>query len=205
MALEWPDVVETVNDRHQLKNQITQANAVLGKPCQTVCADAGYDNNSDWKDLEEQGIAVVVKPNGQEPPGPFTKDKFQYDVKRDCYVCPMGHVLRYCSTHSNHHRQYVITDVKLCRGCPHFGVCTKAWGGRTIVWMPLEEIPPIVQARAMHPPRAKPFMRGSNPRWNVPLATSNTIWACKVFYFASSQEFARKPRCSQLASTSRAS
>src|ERR1035437_352804 len=64
------DVVDDVNDRHQLENQTSQANAVLGKSCETVCADAGYDHNEDWKDVEEQGISVIVKPNDQGPSGP---------------------------------------------------------------------------------------------------------------------------------------
>jgi transposase len=142
------DVVETVNDRHQLKNQTSQANAVLGKPCQTVCADAGYDNNADWKDLEELGIAVVVKPNDQGPPGPFTKDKFQFDAARDCYVCPVGNLLTYRSTSKQtYHRLYTITDAKLCRACAHFSTCTKSWSGRNITRAPLEEIRKIIQDR----------------------------------------------------------
>ena len=52
------DVVGDVNDRHQFAEQTAKANALLGKPCQTVCADAGYDHNvSGWNDLEEQRIA----------------------------------------------------------------------------------------------------------------------------------------------------
>ena len=146
------DVVETAIDRHQLKNQTSQANATLGKPCRTICADAGYDNNSDWKDLEEQGIEVVVRPNDQGTPGPFTKDKFQFDPKRDCYVCPVGKILTYRSTSAQtHHRQYVITDAKLCRACAHFGACTKSWSGRRITRMPLEEIRKVVRDRYESP------------------------------------------------------
>jgi transposase len=142
------DVVGDVNDRHQLANQTTQANAVLGKPCQTVCADAGYDHNRDWKDVEEQGIAVVVKPNDQGPSGPFTKDQFRFDAERDCYVCPVGHLLTYRSTDTrSQHRIYSITSAKLCRSCVHRGACTKDWSGRKIARMPFEEIRPTVQAR----------------------------------------------------------
>jgi transposase len=141
------DVVGDVNDRHQLAPQTAQANAILGKTCQTVCADAGYDHNRHWKDVEEQGIAVVVKPNDQRPPGPFTKDQFRFDAKRDCYVCPVGHLLTYRSTDARQHRQYSITNAKLCRSCAHRAACTNDWSGRKIVRMPFEEIRPIVQAR----------------------------------------------------------
>ena len=86
------EAVGDVNDRHQLAEQTRQANTDLGKPCRTVCADAGYDQNADWKNLEEQGIAVIVRPNDQGPTGPFTKDQFRFDAERDCYRCPMGEV-----------------------------------------------------------------------------------------------------------------
>ena len=146
------DVVGDVNDRHQLKNQTHQANAVLGKPCETVCADAGYDQNKDWKDLEEQKMAVVVKPNGQGPSGPFTKDQFQYDQTRDCYTCPAGETLAYRSTDKKtRHRIYAIPNAKICRGCPSKAACSKSWTGRTIARVPFEEIRPVIQARYESP------------------------------------------------------
>lgn len=142
------DVVGNVNDRHQLENQTNQANAVLGKPCQTICADAGYDHNLDWKNVEEQGIAVIVRPNDQGPTGPFTKDKFRYDRERDGYVCPVGNLLTYRSTDATtHHRKYSITTAKLCRNCVHFRACTKSHTGRQITRAPFEEIRKTVQDR----------------------------------------------------------
>ena len=38
------DVVNDGNDRHQLTEQTQNANTQLGKTCETVCADAGYDH-----------------------------------------------------------------------------------------------------------------------------------------------------------------
>jgi transposase len=142
------DVVGDGNDRHQLKNQTSQANAVLGKPCRTVCADAGYDHNRDWKDVEAQGVAVIVKPNDQGPSGPFTKDHFRFDAARDCYVCPIGNLLTYRSTNTRtQHRQYWITNAKLCRSCVHLSACTKSHTGRQITRAPFEEIRKTVQDR----------------------------------------------------------
>lgn len=142
------DAVNDVNDRHQLANQTAQAQSVLGKPCETICADAGYDHNRDWKEVEEQGINVVVKPNDQMPPGPFTKDKFRFDAQRDCYECPTGHLLTYRSTNKKtNHRLYGITSAKLCRGCVHWGSCTKNGLGRTVDRAEFEEIRSVVQTR----------------------------------------------------------
>ena len=142
------DVVGDVNDRHQLAEQTQKATEILGKPCQTVCADAGYDHNDDWEELEDQGVAVIVKPNGQGPSGPFTKDQFHFDSRRDCYVCPTGELLTYRSTDKRTRRRiYSITSAKVCRSCVHKSACTKNWSGRSIARMSLEEIRPIVQAR----------------------------------------------------------
>jgi hypothetical protein len=142
------DVVDDGNDRQQLKNQIDQASDVLGKPCETACADAGYDHSRQWHDLEEQGVAVVVKPVLMEAPGPFTKDQFQYDEHEDCYWCPKGHRLNYRDLDKKtKHRIYRMDTADLCRRCPHFGVCTTSWTGRSIARIPYEEVRPIVKAR----------------------------------------------------------
>jgi hypothetical protein len=70
------DVVSDGNDRHQLAVQTEEANKSLGKPCQTVCADAGYDDNKAWKKLEDNSVEVVVKANGQGPSGPLGVQAF---------------------------------------------------------------------------------------------------------------------------------
>ena len=91
---------------------------------------------------------MVVKPNDQGAPGPFTKDKFQFDAARDCYICPVGNLLTYRSINrQTGHRNYTITDAKLCRTCAHFSVCTKNWVGRNISRAPLEEIRKTIQDR----------------------------------------------------------
>jgi transposase len=142
------DAVNEVNDRRQLDHQITQANQTLGQSCKTVCADAGYDNNPAWKNLEDRGIEVVTKLNGQGISGTFTKDKFQYDARHDCYRCPMGETLTYRFVSKLlKHRIYRITDAKICRACPKKTACTRRYQGREISRAPLEEIRPVVQAR----------------------------------------------------------
>ena len=142
------DAVNDVNDRHQLATQTHQANDHTGKICETTCADAGYDHNAAWKELEEQHIAVVVKPNDQKPSGPFTKDQFRYHADRDCYICPAGETLSYRSTDKKlQHRIYAITTSSICRGCPYKSACTKNYYGRTIARMPFEEIRPVVIGR----------------------------------------------------------
>ena len=146
------DAVSDVNDRHQLASQTAQASANLGKPCETICGDAGYDHNREWKQTQEQGVTVVVKPNVQGPSGPFTKDQFKFDAERDEYICPAGKTLTYRSTTtSTQVRIYGISNAQICRTCMYQAACTKNKVGRTIARMPFEEIRAPVQAHYQSP------------------------------------------------------
>jgi transposase len=146
------DAVNDVNDRHQLAEQTVKANAMLGKSCQKVCADAGYDHNPTWKELEDQKIEVIVKPNDQMPSGAFTKDQFVFDSERNRYVCPAGELLTYRRTDPRtQQRSYAITRPVICQSCVHYMICTKSKAGRIVTRMPFEEIRPIVRARYESP------------------------------------------------------
>src|SRR5690606_39248065 len=52
--------VADVNDRKQFSLQVDQANDVLGNPCKTVCADAGYADTDELEKLDSQKITVIV-------------------------------------------------------------------------------------------------------------------------------------------------
>jgi transposase len=148
------DVVADTDDHHQLKNQIDQAAENVGKPCQTVCADAGYAETGPWAGLEDQGTAVLVpaQRTGKIPEGPFSKDKFSYDARRDCYGCPQGHDLTYRSTNERTgYRKYLIANKSWCRACPFWGQCTKALAGRSVIRLAREEIRERVAARLRQP------------------------------------------------------
>jgi hypothetical protein len=138
------DVVSDVNDRGQLGEQTRQANAMVEGRCQTVCADAGYDELNQWKAVEDQGITMVVAPQrgGRDPYGAFNKARFHYDVRRDCYVCPVGQALPFLNADAHGTRRYRIAQASTCRSCAHWRRCTKALQGRQIVrrrWEALRE------------------------------------------------------------------
>lgn len=130
------DVVSESNDLNQFASQINQANAVLGKKCDTACADAGYADTDDLKDVHDQKITVIVPSKKQvqnKDPEPFAKEAFRYDPTTDVYTCPEDNRLiysHYCKYQN--HRVYQIKDRTLCLSCRHFGVCTKAKYGRRI-------------------------------------------------------------------------
>jgi transposase len=121
------DVVNESNDIHQFANQINQANEVLGKQCETACADAGYSNVDDMEKIADQDIEVVVPSYRQasgEAPKPFDARNFTYDRENDCYICPKGNVLPFKNIERKKRRKIYLAGKKTCSACEHFGTCT---------------------------------------------------------------------------------
>jgi transposase len=143
--------ISEVNDLNQFARQIAQANEVLEKPCKTACADAGYADTTDLEKLDKKGITVIVPSQRQslhEEEGPFSKTHFSYNKELDCYICPEGHLLpfRGIEKHKNHLR-YQIRNKKLCHACKHYGQCTQAKDGRSIVRLHNEEAKQKLEAQ----------------------------------------------------------
>ncbi|MBN1546984.1 MAG: IS1182 family transposase [Syntrophaceae bacterium] len=138
------EAVTDTNDALQFSRQIEQANEVLGKSCEVACADAGYSDVGNLEEIDAQQIKVIVPSQRQalhEEEGPFSKSHFTYDLQQDCYFCPEGYRLRYSYTNTkNGKRQYRIEDKNLCHHCPHYGQCTKADWGRSIIRLRNEEV-----------------------------------------------------------------
>jgi len=146
------EVVDAATDRGQFVPQIEAAHEALGGKCKTACGDSGYADTSALKTLEDQGITVIVPSQEQArhrpQENPFGKDKFVYDGKREGYICPQGHFLRYRKTDRKLRQiTYQITSAVLCRECPHFGVCTQSEQGRSIVRLVDEATKEVLAAR----------------------------------------------------------
>ncbi len=137
------EAVRETSDVNQFARQIDQANEALEKPCEVACADAGYADTQELQKIDAKGITVVVPSQRQalrEEEGPFSKRHFRYDPEQDCYWCPQGHRLSYAGTvKSNGKREYLISNGKICHGCPHYGPCTQAKKGRKIVRLAHEQ------------------------------------------------------------------
>ena len=130
------DAVSEPNDRGQLDKQVKQAESTLDTPAETVCADSGYENIEAQKPLLDADKAVVVPSQqqaGGEEPGPFDARRFEYDEENDCYICPMGKVLKHSTFDKNSNKHtYRIASKRDCLSCEHFGNCTTNRRGRAI-------------------------------------------------------------------------
>ena len=122
------DVVSDNHDYHQFSEQVNQANEVLGKPCETACADAGYADTNSLEMAGKQGIKVVVPSQRQvskKEVGEFDKSRFKYDSQNDVYICPEGKVLRFYGINKIRRVRNYAAGI-ICQDCKHFGRCTKS-------------------------------------------------------------------------------
>ncbi len=147
------DVVSENNDVNQFANQIEQANETLGKKCDTACADSGYANTEQLKQIDEQNIKVIVpsqRQTSKKEPEEFDKERFKYKSKKDCYICPKGHKLTYSGSDGKT-KFYKITKSSICRKCNCFGKCTKSLLGRQINRLVDEEVRAKLEAQYLQP------------------------------------------------------
>lgn len=138
------DVVNENNDLNQFAKQVEQANQNLNEPCKNACADSGYADSEELKKIDDKNINVIVPSSKQASDReiqPYDKERFQYNEKEDCYICPEGNKLLYScfSTQKNQHI-YRFASASTCLSCKHFGTCTKAKLGRTIVRLANESV-----------------------------------------------------------------
>lgn len=128
------EVQSKSNDHNEFSNQVKQAEEVLGKEAETVCGDGGYFQVDDLKELHDRGTEVVVasrKHSSHKGLGAFDKENFTYDAKKDEYICPVGHSLRFKRiVKKDNAREYIICRKENCLKCNHFGVCTTSIMGR---------------------------------------------------------------------------
>jgi transposase len=99
---------------------------------QVVVADKGHHSGENLAGIEERGlVGLISSPNTSRGQPGFRREDFTYDAERDLLVCPAGVELRRRQMSEGAARQYQARGSD-CRGCPHFGVCTKSKTGRSV-------------------------------------------------------------------------
>ncbi|KKL08848.1 hypothetical protein LCGC14_2571760 [marine sediment metagenome] len=110
-----------------------------------------YANTDELQKIDKQKIKVVVPSQRQasrKEPKAFDKSNFQYDSKKDCYICPEDHFLTYRYINKREQNKvYIISEKTICKQCPHWGVCTKSQQGRQITRLINEEVRQRLEAQ----------------------------------------------------------
>lgn len=138
------DASTSRNDLNELSKQINLAEQTLEKPCENVCADAGYSSLNDITPLIQEGKTVVVPNNKQAQKEPkenkFERNVFCYDPIEDTYTCPENKELYRANCSTDKKRiEYRMKAPSACRSCIHFGVCTSSKSGRRLYRQIYEE------------------------------------------------------------------
>lgn len=136
------DVTRDPSDTGQLVPMVEQTKEQIGSP-DKVSADSGYSSGPNLQRLAEQGIDAHIpdanyqgrQRGKQEAPGEdfFTRSCFKRDELQDCFICPAGEKLTFCSLQKVKGKEplrlYRCTAFKKCA---LKNKCTKSRNGRTI-------------------------------------------------------------------------
>ncbi len=142
------DVTQDCTDHHQLQPQLEMTVENVGElPEETkVSADNGYFTGDNLNYLENKNIDgyipdanLATKMNGNKRNDSlYSKDKFEYDVERDCFICPRGDILvRKGEYEYNDKVQYHYSGAK-CGECSSRADCAGVGKFRKIISDPYE-------------------------------------------------------------------
>ena len=101
----------------------------LKSPPQALCGDSAYASGRNYDELRDRGVRLVSPPpqaktyTGDEY---FSVEEFEYDEKRDVFVCPAGRVLKHIYTEKKRGRRVYRASRRDCRACELRFQCTKA-------------------------------------------------------------------------------
>ncbi len=126
------ECVSQSNDYNQLKQQVDSAAEILGKKPENVCADAGYADIDDLKEIDTDiNVVVPSKQQAQESKGAkevgmFDRSRFIYHEKEDEFECPAGERLTNRGNGNGKYDTTYRTQGGICRACQYFGECTSS-------------------------------------------------------------------------------
>ncbi len=80
-----------VNDFNQFATQINKVNKILGKKCETACADCGYASTDDLEKIDKQGIKVIV-PSQRQVTKKEPSSQEIYKLRKQKVELPYGHI-----------------------------------------------------------------------------------------------------------------
>ena len=131
-----------------------------------VVVDKGHHSGENLVGIEERGVVPLVSsPRRTGKPG-FGREDFAYDPEADTLTCPAGQTLARISNKDRNASHYKARG-RVCKQCPHFGVCTKSKNGRTVAISVYEDVIKANRER-VHSEEALPLMRIRRQRGERP-------------------------------------
>jgi len=124
------DVTVEPVDTNQLVPALDGIKQTCGKKPGKVLADAGFNHGHNFRELEDRKIDGYIPESSEENIGKdrgrntglYTKETFQYDEARDCYICPAGEVLEVVN---RSHRRTKYSERRTNTYSPEEGKCPR--------------------------------------------------------------------------------
>ncbi len=120
------DISTNGHDLDQLHNMAIKSKEIVDNPNMIVTADKGYYSSREIKKCIEDDIETIIPPrctaaNKKIKCARFSKNQFQYDKEKDCYICPNNQQLN--KIEKQYERNGRMLDVyrissTYCKVCP---------------------------------------------------------------------------------------
>lgn len=136
-------VTNTTSDLGALGSMAIEAQENLEAKSLSVVADKGYYNGKEVLACDSIGVtAYVTKPltSANTALGLYGKEKFTYDARKNCYICPAGQKLTYRFATNEKGRAIYYYRASSCKSCPLKAKCTRNKENRTITRLASEEV-----------------------------------------------------------------
>jgi transposase len=136
-------VTNTTSDLGALGSMAIKAQENLEAKKLSVVADKGYYNGKEVLACDSIGVtAYVTKPltSANTALGLYGKEKFKYDARKNCYICPAGQKLTYRFATNEKGRAIYYYRASGCKSCPLKAKCTRNKENRTITRLASEEV-----------------------------------------------------------------
>ncbi len=140
------EVVNSASDTGQLIPMMEQAEENTGERSHVTLADGGYHTVANLARGESRGQVLVMAERYQGVLGnPYFKDRFEYDVGTDSYLCPHGQRLHFqglrkSKLHGSGAIRVYSSSSVACRVCPAVGECTRDKRGRRVLWIGVSDM-----------------------------------------------------------------
>jgi transposase len=122
----------------------------------SVVADKGYYNGKEVLACDTIGVtAYIAKPmtSANTARGLYGKERFKYDARQNCYICPAGQKLTYRFATNEKGRAIYYYRASGCKSCPLKVKCTRNKENRTITRLAAEEVQEKMAERVARNPQ----------------------------------------------------
>jgi len=164
-----------VMDNQPMRDLVFRASFRWKLRPQHVTGDTKYGTTDNIVALEREHIRAYVPIADLTQRTPFFRQQdFQYDAKRDVYLCPAGKELRFDRPHSTERQLRYRARAKDCNHCPLKAKCTTSIQGRSLCRSVDEQY--LDWVRGYH--ATEPYKKALRKRqvWVEPLFAEGKDW-----------------------------